>query len=55
MLGEITPKLVGKQENKQKIKSKAMRSKQKSPHLWENMDQQNHRQETVLNLNESQQ
>lgn len=32
-----------------------MRSKQKSPHLWENMDQQNHRQETVLNLNESQQ
>lgn len=25
MLREITPKLVGKQENKQKIKSKAMR------------------------------
>lgn len=32
-----------------------MRSKQKTPHLWENMEQQNHRQETVLNLNESQQ
>lgn len=31
------------------------RSEQKIPHLWENMDQQNHRQETVLNPNESQQ
>lgn len=32
------------------------RSKQKTPPpLWENMEQQNHRQEAVLNLNESQQ